>query len=313
MNNEQALSEIVSVILITSLVVIIAGILLVTVLGMVVVPQKTAFIAIDITDPEIGNKGFIRICNQGGDTGCLNQTGHEDNHIGIYLDTTSGSHRALPVLGLDLFSPGSTLYVYNRYGTYTITSNLIDLQSSHVQSVEEGAITVRVVDEKTKVLVAEWKRTTGGVPSVFPPLILSEDFDSGSSGWTITGDVNSYTGEPKRGTNSIQMKGGGQIKRTISTARYKTITVSFAMGASSIEGSEKIRAFWSADGSAWTVLKIIDDGDPEEDGQLHDFTYALPAAASNNPNFTLWFGNTGANSNDYGYIDNVVVSGIPIG
>ncbi|GAB6284262.1 MAG: hypothetical protein STSR0009_04610 [Methanoregula sp.] len=312
MNNEQALSEIVSVILIISLVVIIAGIFLVTILGMVVVPQKSAFIAIDITDPEIGNKGFIRICNQGGDTGCLNQTDHEDNPIGIYLDTASGSHRALPVLGLDLFRPGETLYVYNRYGTYKITSNLIDLQSSHVQSVEEGAVTVRVVDEKTKVLVAEWKRTTGGVPSVFPPLILSEDFDSGLSGWTITGDVNSYAGEPKKGTNSVQMKGGGQIKRTISTAGYKAITVSFAMGASSIEGSEKVRALWSADGSAWTVLKIIDDGDTEEDNQLHDFTYALPASASNNPNFILWFGNTGANSNDYGYIDNVIISGTPL-
>jgi len=301
-----------SVILITSLVVIIAGILLVTVLGMVVVPQKTAFIAIDITDPEIGNKGFIRICNQGGDTGCLNQTDHEDNPIGIYLDTASGSHRALPVLGLDLFSPGETLYVYNRYGTYKITSNLIDLQSSHVQSVEEGAVTVRVVDEKTKVLVAGWKRTTGGVPSVFPPLILSEDFDSGLSGWTITGDVNSYAGEPKKGTNSIRMANGGGIQRTIPTTGYSSITVSFAMGTSPIKSGE-LQARWSSNGFAWTVPEKIKDGDADEDGQLHDFSWTLSTEASNNPNFALWFRNTGTGTDDYGYIDNVVVSGIPIG
>jgi hypothetical protein len=312
MKNEQALSEIVSVILILSLVVITVGILMSTFLGMALVLQRSALIAVDITDPEIEEKGFISICNRGGDTGCLNQTGQRDNPIGIYLDTASGSYRAQPVYGLDLFSPGATLYVYNSYGTYKITSNLIDLHSSHVQSVEAGPVTVRVVDEKTNVLVAEWSRTTGGVPPVFPPMILSEDFDSGLSGWTITGDVSSYVGSPKSGAQSIQMKGGGQIKRTIPTTGYKTITVSFALGASSIESGEEVQVLWSSDGASWTMLKKIEDGDPEEDNQLHDFTYTLPATASNNPDFTLWFRNTGTGSNDYGYVDNVVVSGTPM-
>jgi len=308
MNNEQALSEIVSVILILSLVVIIGGILLVTVLGMAVVPQKSALIAIDITDPEIGNKGFIRICNQGGDTGCLNQTGHEDNPIGIYLDTASGSHRALPVPGLDLFSPGSTLYIYNSTGTYIITNDITSLITA--EGVE-CPVTVRVVDEKTKVLIAEWKRTSGGVLSVLPRTLFSDTFDTGISGW-ITNEVTTKSFDSPKYGICVKMKKGGWIQKTVSTEGYDTINVSFALGTSYFEGSEAVQVQWSSNGASWTVFKTIEHGDTDEDGQLHDFTYSLPDGASNNPNFTLKFMIYGADLTDYGYVDNVVVSGIPM-
>jgi allophanate hydrolase subunit 2 len=142
-----------------------------------------------------------------------------------------------------------------------------------------------------------------------PVVLLSDDFETSFTGWTLTGTPDWYTGAPKNGTHSIRLRQTEAIQRTISTVGYGSITVSFYLGADGLSNTnEKVQALWY-DGSAWAVLKEITDGDPEEDKQLHYFSYALPPSASSNAAFALRFAIIGKQGNDYAYLDDVVVQG----
>ncbi|MDH4209286.1 MAG: hypothetical protein OEV76_10460, partial [Anaerolineae bacterium] len=139
-------------------------------------------------------------------------------------------------------------------------------------------------------------------------VIFADDFEAAFAGWTLSGTPDWYTKDPKNGTHSISLREIESIQRTVSTACYQNITVSFYLGAKSLEGTETVRALWY-DGGAWNVLKAIANGDPEEDGLLHYFAYALPASAANNASFALRFEINGSNPQDFGYVDDAVVLG----
>jgi len=140
--------------------------------------------------------------------------------------------------------------------------------------------------------------------------IFSDDFEVAFAGWTLSGVGNAtwYTGVPRNGTHSIQLTRTRAMQRLVSTACYQNITVSFYLGADSLEGAEYVRASWY-NGSTWQTLKQINNGDPEEDNALHYFSYSLPASAADNPNFTIQFSIAGSNNQDYAYVDDVLVQG----
>jgi len=142
--------------------------------------------------------------------------------------------------------------------------------------------------------------------------IFSDDFEAGFSGYTTTGNVN-WNGPgvpPANGNYAIRIRQVGTVSRTISTVGYTSINVSFYLAATVNVGGEYVNAAWY-DGTTWTVLHQINNGDPEEDSQLHLFTYALPAGAQNNAAFALRFTLVGSSMNDRGYIDDIVVTGKP--
>jgi PKD repeat protein len=142
--------------------------------------------------------------------------------------------------------------------------------------------------------------------AAFADTVFSDDFETALT-WTQSGDVLWYTGSPKIGTQGVRLRVTGSIETTISTAGYQGITVSFYMGAYSLDNAnENMQALWY-DGSTWTVLKQISDGAPEEDNQLHYFEFSLPVGADDNTAFALRFKLNGSGTGDYGYVDNVVV------
>lgn len=114
---------------------------------------------------------------------------------------------------------------------------------------------------------------------------------------------------------SIQLTHEGSMQRTISTSGYTNIIVSFALGANSLETSgwpsyeaEYIEASWY-DGSTWTTLKQIDNTDPGYN-HLNSYSYTLPATADNNANFRIRFRlSSGTGDQDYGFVDDVKVTG----
>jgi len=137
--------------------------------------------------------------------------------------------------------------------------------------------------------------------------IFSDNFETAFSGWTTVAPVTWYTGTPKNGTHSILLQTTAAIKRTVSTVGYKDISVSFYLGANSLDSSaENMQMTWY-DGSVWTVLAQITDG--TEDNALHIYQCTLPTAAANNPNFAVKFKLNGSSTDDYGYVDNVTVKG----
>jgi uncharacterized repeat protein (TIGR02543 family) len=138
--------------------------------------------------------------------------------------------------------------------------------------------------------------------------IFSDDFETGIVGWTTGGTPDWYGGGPSNGSFCVRLRRTESIQQTISTVSYENIAVSFYMGASSLEGAETVRALWF-DGATWTVLATIANGDPEEDGLLHYYAFALPVGAADNPDFALRFEANGNNPGDYGFVDDVVVAG----
>ena len=142
-------------------------------------------------------------------------------------------------------------------------------------------------------------------------VVFSDDFEAGLDQWNLTGHPDWYSGIPRNGSYSARLSQKEVLERTISTEGYASIVVSFYLGADSLDkASENVQALWY-DGATYVVLKQIDDRDPEEDGQLHYFEYALPQTASNNLRFGLAF-RINAGGNDFGYVDDVVVRGTPV-
>jgi hypothetical protein len=162
------------------------------------------------------------------------------------------------------------------------------------------------------VEVAVWSGETGLATT--GTTIFSDDFDavSAPAGWSVIGPVTRFSGTPHNGLASIRIRDNpGSISQTISTAGYSGVTVSFEMGTQ-MSGAVWADAEWSPDGgTTWNLLKRVVPGDPEDDNDLHPFTYMLPAGADNNPAFTLRFSVGGAaNAGDKAYFDNVEVGGI---
>ena len=149
----------------------------------------------------------------------------------------------------------------------------------------------------------------GNTAAVAGSIVFEDNFDVAFEGWMTSGSPDWYSKSPRHGTHSIQLRKDEAIERLIPTVGYTDITVSFALGATSLDRSDEVvRALWY-DGSQWGVLHAIAGGDAEEDGQLHTFSVSLPAGASENADFRLRFEIAANGNNDYGYVDDVLVSG----
>ncbi|MFB3883169.1 MAG: hypothetical protein ACE149_18020, partial [Armatimonadota bacterium] len=142
--------------------------------------------------------------------------------------------------------------------------------------------------------------------------IFSDNFETALSGWSLTGNVSWYTGSPKNGTHSVRFTRVGGVERLVSTVGYEDVTVSFALAAGGLEGySETVSALWY-DGTTWTVLKRIRGSDSENDRVLRNYSYLLPAAANDSPYLRVRFAVSANHGHDFGYVDDVVVTGQPM-
>jgi hypothetical protein len=155
MHNERSLSETMSVILVIFMVLVLAIVIMVLVFGTSIFQQKSAFIVPDIRNQTIDGKNVIRIFHRGGEVAGLKPGTINFYEMGIYIDTAFGSERALPLPGVDRFSPGTTMYVFYRPdGRWNITDNVSNL--SGAQSLPGGDVRLRLVDEKAGLLIARW-------------------------------------------------------------------------------------------------------------------------------------------------------------
>jgi PKD repeat protein len=175
---------------------------------------------------------------------------------------------------------------YANVGTYTVS---LTVQNALGQDSETKSDYISVLQPKI--------------------VIFLDDFEAQFSGWTTSDLVSWYTGTPKNGTHSVELKRDGAMSRTVSTAGHDAITVTVYMGAKSLDNAnEYVQCLWY-DGSEWDELARINNGDPHEDGQLHYYQFDLPSSASDNPQFALEFRITASGSGDYMYVDDVTVKG----
>jgi hypothetical protein len=200
--------------------------------------------------------------------------------------------------------------------TFTITKNT----SYHIADVLVDGISVGAVPPTTFTYPFNNVVTDHTIQASFVKNSRVEFFYDGfestrpsGNSWTETQTINWFTGTPKNGTHSVQMVGGtnpdSSILRTISTLGYSEIVVSYYMGAASLGNGKVVAADYSTNGGApWTNLNQITN---PGDGNLHLFTSpTLPTGADRNSAFTLRV-QINANNNQYGYFDDVRVTGIP--
>ena len=219
MKSEHALSEMVATALIIVLVVMLVAIIAAFLSGFINLTQKSAFIAPNIGTQSISGKNVIALFNRGGDTAYLNMTGLGQYKMSVWIDNASGSYRALPLPGVNAFSPGTTLYVYyNRTGStwgFNITNKNTDIASATAQPVPPGAIRIRLIDEQSHFLIANWSTAESGSP--YPlATVTGRTNATGYRGWplieSITG-TNFFSGS----TSKLNRTGSPDIPATTCT------------------------------------------------------------------------------------------------
>jgi len=261
MKCDRGLSETVSVILIIGMVLILAIVIAAFVLGVNIIPQNPAYIAVDIQKVPVSGTEAISIFHRAGDTASLkNITDQQQYVLSFYVDTTSGSYRIQPPSGLDIFRPGTTLFVYNTStGIYKITNNSADLVSAPPPI---SLTSVRLVDEKSHQLIAQWKNSTGfssGGTSVLPTV-------TGIS--PVTGSTDGGTIVTITGTNLLGAAAGG--------ANGVTFGGAAATGVSVVSGTS-ITATTSAH-AAGAVNVVVTTPNGTVTGTTGAFTYVDPPA-----------------------------------
>ncbi len=140
--------------------------------------------------------------------------------------------------------------------------------------------------------------------------IFSDTFDSGTSGWTLTGTATTTT-SPRLGAsgNSVKLPLRSTVSRVISTTGYGGISVTMNMAASSLEsGIDRCVAEYSVNkGASYIPLLTLLDG--QDNSVFNSVTFALPASADNNPNFAIRYRASGDAGGDYCYGETVTVTG----
>ncbi len=226
MKRDQGLSETVSVILIIGMVLILAIVIAGLVLGVNIIPQNPAYIAVDIQKIPVSGTEVISIFHRAGDAASLkNITDKQQYVLSFYVDTTSGSYRLQPPSGVDIFSSGTTLFVYNTStGIYKITNNSADLLSAPPPI---SLTSVRLIDEKSHQLIAQWKNSTGGA-TVLPLTVTGISPSTGSTfgGTIVTITGTNLFGAAAGGANGVTFGGAAATGVSVNSATQITATTS---------------------------------------------------------------------------------------
>ncbi len=148
------------------------------------------------------------------------------------------------------------------------------------------------------------------IVSGFSATISSDSIDGNTSltGWvrSSTSYATYYTGSFKVGTAAVRVVYGHTAAKTFPTTGYTGITLSFKLAAYSLESGEYAVVQYNT-GSGW--VEAGRRSDTQDTGAYQSFSVTLPAAAANNANFQIRLYTYGNSSADYGYLDDIVITG----
>jgi len=233
------------------------------------------------------------------------------NYINVTSVPVTHTITASAAGGGSVTPSGAVIVSHGGSQTFTITPNA----GNHIVSVLVDGLPQALGNYTFTNIILD--HTIAATFAVNTPVdIFFDGFEStrpSGNLWTETGSVDWGGYTPRIGNYDVRLRNDESITRTISTAGYTGITVSFSLAASSLDTSfwgveEYVAASWY-DGATWTELTRISDGDANEDNTLHPYSFSLPAGAANNANFRMRFRIDGSNDADYAYVDNVRVTG----
>ncbi|NPV00231.1 MAG: hypothetical protein HPY53_02505 [Brevinematales bacterium] len=207
------------------------------------------------------------------------------------------------VIGATLADPADT----GAFVAYTVNLPAAANNNSALQ------IRFRIIANSTADYAYIEDLVISGTSSTPPSgTILSKNFDGDTTlaGWVRSDTVNVtyYTSTYKIGTGSMRIVYNGWASYPISTVGYTGISATFKLLGSSLEAGESI-VFEYNTGSGWVIGATL--ADPSDDLTWKSFSVSIPAAANNNASFQIRFRTIANSTADYGYVEDVVISGTP--
>jgi hypothetical protein len=153
--------------------------------------------------------------------------------------------------------------------------------------------------------------------------IFSDGFESEPNHylhWTsVSGKWGSKSSGAHSGGFSAEVKGNtgsnpDLLVKNISTSGNDTVTLSFWYKADGLEANDddRVEVWYTTDGSAWTEVPSLQIDHAHDDNQWHSSSYAFPSSADNNANFGFRFAATLDNANDKIWLDDVLLTGVPL-
>jgi lysophospholipase L1-like esterase len=146
----------------------------------------------------------------------------------------------------------------------------------------------------------------GDPACVTQPEIFSDDFESGSfaaGGWTIVaGNPAVHEQAVHTGVYGVKFYKYSAIEKSVSTVGYTNVKLEYDRRTDGYDPEDFFEVDWY-DGSGWNLLESTQDsswGHP---------VFVLPAAAENNPDFTIRFTSNVNRPTDKAYLDNVQLTG----
>lgn len=190
MKTERALSDVIGIILIICLVLVLAIVIIGLFFGNLPLQQKSAYILPEVSDQVFYNKNILVVFHRGGEEVYVGSTDIGRNHMGVYLDTTTGSGAQVqPDTGVNVLKPGSALYIYNTTSGYRMTTNSTVLKYSTAKTIEICPLSLRLVDENAKLLIGQWN-WSDCTPTGPAPTVSNLNSSTGYRGWPAVRLVN---------------------------------------------------------------------------------------------------------------------------
>jgi hypothetical protein len=150
--DEEGLSEIMDSTLIIALGLVLAVVVAVLVFGVFTPVDKTAYLVPQFGIGNVSGHTFITIFNRGGEPVYFYGSPQAKYKAELYVDTQSGSYKAVPAPTLGVFKPGDRIYVFYTGSDFVVTNTLSGFT---FPSLPSGKITVKLVDATSGVLIAK--------------------------------------------------------------------------------------------------------------------------------------------------------------
>ena len=150
--NEEGASELIDETLIIAMGLVLAVVTLMLISGVIPLTEKTAYLVPQFGVGNLSGHTVITIFNRGGEPVYFNGSPQAKYKAELYVNTQSGSYKAVPSPALTVFKPGDTIYAYYTGSGFILTNTL---SGATFSSLPGGKIVVSFVDATSGVLIAK--------------------------------------------------------------------------------------------------------------------------------------------------------------
>jgi len=134
------------------MVLVLALVVALFLFGKIVPVEKPAYIVPRSGISSVSGHTVITIFDSGGEPVYFNNSRQARYHAMVYIETQSGTFRAVPSPTLTMIKPGDTIYACYTGNGFTLTDTL---EGITLVSLPVGKISIRFVDPTSGILISQ--------------------------------------------------------------------------------------------------------------------------------------------------------------